>query len=301
MAGYKPALQKMPFPYIDEIKELNETTRKEATGSFIKLSAGITHYELGGDQNSKHVVLVHGFSVPYFIYDPTFKFLAKSGFRVLRYDLFGRGWSDRPRVEYDIHLFIKQLKDLLDALDFKQVNLIGLSVGGPITAAYINKYPENVSKHVLIDPAGGKRILLSRVLEAVKLPIFGELALGLFGSGNILKSLASDLFDPKLVEHFQAQYKVQMQFKGFKQAILSTMRNNMLESFYEVYEKVGKLQKPTLLFWGKNDATVPFEDSRIILDAIPHTEFNAIENCGHIPHYEKPEIVNPILREFLSR
>jgi pimeloyl-ACP methyl ester carboxylesterase len=37
------------------------------------------------------------------------------------------------------------------------------------------------------------------------------------------------------------------------------------------------------------------------MKAIPHAEFHAIENCGHIPHYEKPEIINPILLEFLSK
>jgi len=291
----------MPFPYVGETKELNESTRKEADGSFIALTDGVTHYELGGPENGKPVVLVHGFSVPYFIYDPTFEFLVNSGFRVLRYDLIGRGFSDRPRVAYDIHLFVRQLKDLLYALEFRQVNLIGLSIGGPITASFISQHPHYVSKYVLIDPAGAKRITLSWLLEAMKLPIFGELALGLFGSGNMVKNIASDLFNPELVKHFQSQFKIQMQYKGFKQAILSTMRNNMLESFYETYAQVGMLKKPTLLFWGKNDATTPFENSRLLLKAFPHAEFHAMENCGHIPHYERPEIVNQILLEFLSK
>ena len=291
----------MPFPYLDETKELNESTRKEADGSFIRLADGVTHYELGGPENGKTVVLVHGFSVPYFIYDPTFEFLINSGFRVLRYDLIGRGFSDRPRVAYDIHLFVRQLKDLLDALKLKEVNLIGLSMGGPITASFISQNPQVVSKHVLIDPAGAKQITLSWLLETTKLPLVGELAHALFGSGNIVKAIASEIFHPKLVEHFQSQYKIQMQYKGFKRAILSTMRNNMFESFYETYIRVGKLQKPTLLFWGRNDATVPFEDSRMILNALPHAQFHTIENCGHIPHYEKPDVVNPILFEFLSK
>lgn len=291
----------MPFPYVDETEELNKTTREDARGLFVTLSDGVTHYELSGDTNGSRVVLVHGFSVPSFIYDPTFEFLGKSGFRVLRYDLFGRGWSDRPLANYNIHFFVKQLKELLDALDFKQINLIGLSMGGPITTAFINEYPEYVCKHVLIDPLGAKRVSLGWLLEAVKLPVFGELLLGLFGSERMVKNIASDLFDPKLAEHFQAQFKIQMQYKGFKRAILSTLRNNMLESFYETFERVGRLKKATLIFWGKNDTTVPFEDSRIILQALPHAEFHAIENCGHIPHYEKPEIINPILLEFLSK
>ena len=290
----------MPFPYLDETKELNESSRKEADGSFITLSDGVTHYELSGPEYGKPVVLVHGFSVPYFIYDTTFDFLTKSGFRVLRYDLIGRGWSDRPRAAYGINLFIRQLKDLLDALNLERVNLIGLSMGGPITASFIDKYPDYVSSHVLIDPIGAKRVSLGWLLEATKLPIVGELALGLFGSGNMVRNIASDLFDPELVKHFQSQFRVQMQYKGFKRAILSTMRNKMLESFYETYERVGRMQKPTLLFWGKNDTTAQFEDSKIIMHVMPHSEFHAIENCGHIPHYEKPEIINPILLEFLS-
>ncbi len=291
----------MSFPYAGETKELNESTRKEADGSFIALAGGMTHYELSGPENGRTVALVHGFSVPYFIFDATFDFLVNSGFRVLRYDLLGRGFSDRPNVKYDIHLFTQQLKDLLDALRLTPVNLLGLSMGGAITAAFINRHPEYVSKHILIDPAGAQRVELSWLLEALKMPILGELALGLLGSGNLVKNIARDLFDPRSVEHFQEQYKIQMQYKGFKRAILSTMRSGMLESFLETYVQIGKLQKSTLLFWGRNDTTVPFENSEILRKALPHAEFHAIENCGHIPHYEKPEIVNPILMEFLSK
>jgi pimeloyl-ACP methyl ester carboxylesterase len=109
------------------------------------------------------------------------------------------------------------------------------------------------------------------------------------------------MFDQRIVEYFQNQYKIQMKFKGFKSAILSTIRNGMLESFYETYARVGELKKPTLLFWGRQDKTVPFEHSQSVMQAIPHAEFHVIENCGHIPHYEKPEVVNPILLEFLSK
>jgi pimeloyl-ACP methyl ester carboxylesterase len=55
-----------------------------------------------------------------------------------------------------------------------------------------------------------------------------------------------------------------------------------------------------LLFWGKDDKTVPFKHSDDIRAAIPQTQFHAIDNCSHIPHYEKPDEVNPILLEFLS-
>ncbi len=74
----------------------------------------------------------------------------------------------------------------------------------------------------------------------------------------------------------------------------------MLDPFLDVYKRIGKMGKPVLLFWGRKDPTVPFEHSDILQTAMPHMEFHAIENSGHIPHYEKPEEVNPILLQFLK-
>jgi pimeloyl-ACP methyl ester carboxylesterase len=290
----------MTFPYLGENKDLNDIARKEASGAFISLSDGVTHYELRGDENAQTIVFVHGFSVPYFIFDPTFDFLFGAGFRVLRYDLFGRGFSDRPRVKYDIHLFVRQLKELLDALNIKQASVIGLSMGGAISTAFTSSHSGYVIKHVMIDPAGAEKIELPLAVKTAKIPVLGDLLFGLMGSGNMVKGLASDVLDKKLVERFQEQYKTQMQFKGFKRAILSSMRNGMLDSFYETYQRAGQLKKPTLLFWGRQDATVPYDHSAKIMRAIPHAEFHTIENCGHIPHYEKPELVNSILLDFLS-
>jgi len=292
----------MPFPYRDETKELDDEARKLAGGSFVKLPDGVTHYELSNLESESAVILIHGFSVPYFIYDPTFDFLTRSGFCVLRYDLFGRGYSDRSHVRYNIDLFVQQLADLLDALRFvSPVSLVGLSMGGPVASAFTIRHPERVDKLVLIDPVGAKPILLSPLLKAAKIPLVAETILGLVGSEGMVKSVANDFFDPALVEHFQSQYKIQMQYKGFKRAILSTIRNGMLDSFMNVYEELGKMDKRVLLFWGRNDNTVPFEQSNDLRAALPNVQFHAIENCGHIPHYERPEEVNPILLKFLGK
>jgi len=292
----------MPFPYRGETKELNDETRKTAGGSFIPLSGGITHYEIGGNEAGDVVVLVHGFSVPYFIYGPTFDFLTRSGFRVLRYDLFGRGFSDRPDTRYNIDLFVKQLSDLLDAFRVSRpVNLVGLSMGGPITATFTARHPEQVKSLTLIDPAGARPIALTPLLKAVKIPFIAEAILSLMGGEPIVERNAKDFFDPNLVEHFKAQYRVQMQHKGFLRAILSTIRNGMLDSFLDIYRQIGKMEKSVLLFWGRDDKTVPFENSVDLCAAIPNVEFHIIQKCGHIPHYEKPDEFNPILLEFLKR
>ena len=292
----------MFFPYRDETKELNDETRRSAEGSFLQLQDGITHYELGGDENGEPVILIHGFSVPYFIFDPTFEFLRRVGFRALRYDLFGRGYSDRPHTQYNLEFFLRQLADLLQALSIKRpVNLIGLSTGGPIASAFTVSHPQQVDKLVLIDPVGAKPLRFSPMINALKIPLLAEAVLSLVSNDALINGASKDFFDPAFVEYFKSNYKVQMQFKGFRRALLSTFRSNMLGSFIEVYEQLGKMAKDILLLWGRNDITVPFEHSSALCNVLPNVQFHVIENGGHVPHYEKPDEINPILLEFLRK
>ncbi len=90
------------FLYLDSEKAiLNDEVRSGLPGQFVELSRGMVHYELAGPDDAHMVVLVHGFSVPYYVWDPTFDALVGAEFRVLRFDLYGRGYSDRPNLEYN--------------------------------------------------------------------------------------------------------------------------------------------------------------------------------------------------------
>jgi len=65
------------YLYLDEEKTtLDDEIRAALPGQFVELSDGVVHYELAGPENGPTVVLVHGFSVPYYVWDPTFDALA---------------------------------------------------------------------------------------------------------------------------------------------------------------------------------------------------------------------------------
>jgi pimeloyl-ACP methyl ester carboxylesterase len=290
------------YSFRSETRELDEEARRLTDGSYVKLSDGVTHYELCNPAGNPTVVLVHGFSVPYYIYDPTFEFLTRNGFRALRYDLLGRGFSDRPDVSYDIDLFVRQLTDLLDALGMiEPVTLVGLSMGGPITATFTARYPRRVARLILIDPAGTKNLFFAPLLKGATAPGIGERLLNLAGNGGIIRTIASDIYDGRLTEHFVQRYMVQVQYKGFRNAILSTVRNNVIGCCIETYRQVGSLNKPVLLIWGRHDTTVPLRHSDKLRTVLPGVEFHIIEDCSHIPHYERPGETNAILLDFLRK
>ena len=137
---------------------LDDASRAGTTGAYVQLGEGRVHYEMAGPATAPPVLLVHGFSVPSYIYDPTFAALVAAGHRVIRFDLYGRGTSDRPRGNYDIRRFTSQIDELLTALKVQgPVDLVGLSMGGAVAAAYTVEQPGRVRRLVLIDPMASSR------------------------------------------------------------------------------------------------------------------------------------------------
>jgi pimeloyl-ACP methyl ester carboxylesterase len=244
--------------------------------------------------------LVHGFSVPYFIWDPTWEALLSAGYRVLRYDLFGRGYSDRPFASNDLAFFTQQLHDLLDVLGFKEIHaVLGLSMGGVIAANFVVAYPERASKLGLFDPAGFPT-KVPWYLRLLQIPVLGEVFFSMVGESMFRQLAGNDFYDPAHIEQFADQFMLQMPFKGFRRSLLSTMRSDILAQGELVYKKLGKMDIPVLLVWGEQDQTVPFEHSKRLVEVVPQVEFHPIPKSGHIPHYEHADQVNPILMGFLK-
>jgi len=294
-------MEKRGIIYRGETRFLDADIRSSAPGYFIELSDGFVHYQWGGDPEAQTVILVPGFSVPYQIWDPTYTALLDAGNRALRYDLFGRGFSDRPDLRYDFDLFDRQLTELLEALDVSRpIDLVGLSMGGAISLVFADRHPGWIRKICLLDPAG---LPWAQSLPArlVKAPILGELVMGLLGSRILINNLADYFFGNHEYMGLKDAFLDQMQFVGFKRALLSTLRSGVTTGARQAYARVGKLDFPVLLVWGQEDQVVPFELSERVIELIPRAEFHAIKNAAHAPHYECPEIVNPLLVDFLTR
>jgi pimeloyl-ACP methyl ester carboxylesterase len=275
-----------------ETKTMNEAARKDASGKFIQLTAGITHYDEGGTDTGRVVILVHGFSVPYHIWDGTYDSLIQAGFHVIRYDEFGRGFSDRPDVIYDPVLYRTQLFDLITSLKLKTpASLAGVSFGGAVVSDFVVHYPQLIDKIILVDPVYNfGKIDDPEIIANYKMATGHE------------KQATGQLDDFKYPEQFPGwvdKYKVQMQYKGFRHALISTRNNYSKDSIISNYRVLGSLQKKILLIWGKEDQTVPFQYSdslRKILSA----DFFPVDDARHLPYLEKPLLVNQKIISFLK-
>jgi pimeloyl-ACP methyl ester carboxylesterase len=282
-----------------EHEELTDAVRRGAAGSFIHLSDGNTHYELAGPESGRVVVLIHGFSVPYYLWDQTFDPLVKAGFRVLRYDLYGRGFSDRPHVHYNAELYDRQLADLLTALHLQTpADLVGSSMGGPIAVTFAARHPEKVRALALLDPG----YFDGRPLPwPIRAPVVGEYIACVEVVPSLAEGQKEDFVHPERYADYFAKYPEQLRYKGFRRAILSTIRDYLSADVRPDFRRMGESHKPVMLVWGKLDKDVPFEVSNDVRHDIPQAEFYPLENAAHVGFYESPEIVNPMLVAFLNR
>lgn len=295
-----------------ERTELTNAVRASTGGSYAALAlpqgagsssvtpaVAFTHYELAGPANAQTVVLVHGFSVPYYVWDPMFAALVREGFRVLRYDLYGRGYSDRPDVRYDADLFDRQLLNLLGALQITApVDIAGLSMGGPIVTTFAVRHPERVRSLLLFDPA----VKAGVVPLTLRMPLLGEFNMDVFRTPHAAEDQLSDFSHPERFPDWPQRYMPQMQIKGFRRALLSTIRNYSPRDKVQDFAQYGRSGKPALLVWGREDKTTPFAElSAMARQAIPQAEFHPIDDAAHIPFMEKLDVVIPVTIEFLRR
>ena len=280
-----------------EQRDLDTAVRQSAPGQFITLGDGVTHYDVAGPDSGQRVVLVHGFSVPYYIWDSTTTALTGAGFRVARYDYFGRGFSDRPDVPYTPDLFDRQLLQLLDSLGWRgPVDVVGLSMGGPVSATFITRHPERARSLTLVDPAAGPPTVPPVIF---RVPLLGTALWQALAMPGMADGQLTDFVEPAKWPDWTNRYRVQMEFRGFGRALLSTLNEAKDVSLDSVYARVGAARIPTLLIWGTEDSTVSIRHADGVRNAIPQAQFHPIERAGHLPHMERTDVVNPLLIEFL--
>jgi pimeloyl-ACP methyl ester carboxylesterase len=141
----------------------------------------------------------------------------------------------------------------------------------------------------------------SKEIFPLNLPLIGEYITAVYlAPFKLPKVQLDDFYNPERFPDWEEKYRDQLQYKGFRKAILSTIRDTPNISGIKEYRSLEQLDLPILLIWGKEDKSIPYEDMELIKSALPDLEFHPIEDAAHLPHYEQPGIVNPILLNFLT-
>ncbi len=284
------------------LKPLNDEARSKAPGAFAELSDGQIHYRLEGPDDGPLVVLVHGFSTPNFIYEQNVEALNAAGVRTLRFDHFGRGWSDRPSGKYDVDFYDRSLVELLDHLKVDEpFGLAGLSMGGPIVAEFTARHPERVNKLVLLVPAGLDLAGAdSGAAKLVATPVIGDFIWRMFGKGILLGDPQYDESALASENRLRGDVTEQFQYRGYLQSLLSSLRHMPMSAREETFERVAETGIPVMAIYGAKDETVLISSAERLQGLIPDADVRVIEDGEHGLNYQHHQIVNPWLVDFFA-
>jgi pimeloyl-ACP methyl ester carboxylesterase len=273
--------------------------RAKAQGNYVSLSDGVTHYQIHGPDNGQTVILIHGMTIPMWTWDFQVPALVKAGFRVVVYDHYGRGYSDRPHIEYNQELYLRQLCELLDILKINsKVHLIGSSMGGAIAINFAAHYPQRVQKIVLFSPLFNGGLQRANIFRP---KLIGEFMMRVVGISYFLNRCVSYYKGTERAEHYKQLFREQISYKGFEYSFLNLFRTNALGDYREAYSSVAITNKPVLLFCGSDDPEISVQMMTELKRLIPYTQVHILEGVGHgISLHLDTDRVHPILVSFLK-
>ena len=180
-----------------------------------------------------------------------------------------------------------RLKTYLD--EFVQrppYHLVGSSLGGQVCLTLAAKYPEIVSKIVLIAPSGlfGDENL--PMIEGVRRSNYDSLVKSVFHRRS---HFAADSLVRAIEQKFQS--------RRWKKGVLRTLRGTVGHSVAGLLEEV---RQPTLVIWGADDQVISdVPGSMTAANRLVAGRQVLIPKCGHAPQIEKSRLVNTLIDKFL--
>ena len=269
-------------------------------GAFVDLAAGRTYYELDEPSGKPLLICIHGWSTASYAWrELRPKFQAK-GYRVLTYDLYGRGYSERPPGKQSVEFFTQHLSELLERLQLDQVqlNVAGYSMGGAIAARFVSERLERVDRLLLIAPAG----------TYVKLPVIRFVARNLPTVFDpVFYALASDRLSKEFREQAQnhlhndaVKYVLERQlgelnYQGYLPALLSSLKGVLAKRMAAEHRKIAGSNVAVRAIFAGKDATITHPWAKKRFDRWNRNSASGtFEDAGHGVAYTH---VNPIMVE----
>jgi pimeloyl-ACP methyl ester carboxylesterase len=259
---------------------MNATTGKEVLAGAVPVS----YVELG---EGAPILYLHGAAGP--VPDaPFLKLLAAHG-RVIAPVHPGFGHAVLPDWMDSIDDLSYVYLDLLDALDLRDVTVIGHSMGGWLAAEIAVKSTARIARLILVDAVGIK--VSDRNTRDI---------------ADIFATAPADL--QKLVYHDLAKAPDLSKFSDEAMEIVARNREASALYLWEPYahnpklpRRLHRIKVPVLFIWGESDGLVTPAYGRAFSERVPGSRFEVVANAGHVPQAEQPDAFVNLVTGFIGK
>ncbi|NDC41273.1 MAG: alpha/beta hydrolase [Chitinophagia bacterium] len=252
------------------------------------------------------LVFVHGLANYAPVWHKNIEGLRKH-FRCVAVDLPGNGLSDRNEHRFSMMFFACCLKEFIDQLGLKNVSLVGHSMGGQIAITTTLMFPNHVQNLFLLAPAGLEAFSpLEKTMYYTTLHFMDYLTQE---ESNLRRTMESSFYQIPTQGAEMINELIRLLRKDnmhYYRKMIDACIKSMLEN--EVYSLLPKIEQPTHVFFGLQDALIPnklihhTDVAKMATDAIKkmrQAELHLFAHCGHFVQWEKATEVNKIIAEFL--
>jgi pimeloyl-ACP methyl ester carboxylesterase len=215
-------------------------------------------------------------------------------YRTYALDFWGFGESGKKRETYAVSDFVSLVDQFMEQLGIVHAPLVGHSMGGTVSLSVAIKYPERVSKVVVV----GSPIIGSSLAPLLKLSGYRPIAfmlfnmMGVFRTGMRLYSpyICRDPRFPDMMDRDLSRTTVE----SFLRSIASLRRTDLIPLLSQV-------KVPTMGMYGDKDVIVHPLQWQPLLTGVPHSVVERFPTAGHFIMLEEPNSFSQKLKAFLDQ
>jgi 3-oxoadipate enol-lactonase len=235
------------------------------------------------------VLLIHAFPLNHTMWEPQFASLTPH-FRVIAPDIRGFGES-QPPSPWTMEGMADDLNDLLKRLGIDSCAVAGVSLGGYIALPFWSKYPQRIRQLVLANTR-------ARADNETEKAARNEMIAAIQQNGT---AILPDRMLPRLLKPNSPQRVVAVVRKMIEEVTPSAATHavSAMRDRVDFSSAVHRINCPTMVVAGEQDAIIRSEDSRALADSIPGCRFVEVPHSGHLSNLENPGEFNRALLEFL--
>lgn len=258
-------------------------------------------------KGSETILFIHGLAS----YIPAWKKNItdlQSEYRCVAIDLPGYGKSSKGNFNVSMDFFADVIFDFCTAMNIKNIVLAGHSMGGQIAISTALKYPDLVTKMILIAPAGfetfnkGQRQWFRDVMtvDGVRLTTVEQIRVNYAYNFYDMPDDAQFMVDDRI------NIRAASDFSAYCYHITQGV-NAMVDS--PVFDFLHLVKQPTLCVFGANDNLIPnrflnggptAKFAKAGAEKMPNCTLQMIDKAGHFVMFEKPNDVNNLMKSFLK-
>jgi 4,5:9,10-diseco-3-hydroxy-5,9,17-trioxoandrosta-1(10),2-diene-4-oate hydrolase len=252
------------------------------------------HYHEQGE--GPVVIFLHGAgggASGYSNFKGNFPAFASAGFRCIVPDMLGFGLSTKPDIPmYDLDFFVAGLKGLIDALQLRDVTLLGNSLGGAIALGHALAHPADVQRLILMAPGGVEELDTYLAMPGIA-NMFAIYKSGRTGADAMRAVMEMQLFDPSLLSDEIINERAPI-------AATQTQAARSVMKVPNMTERLAELRCPIFGFWGVNDSFNPVGGAMKIVEHAPNARIVLVNRCGHWVQVEHQAMFNRQCIDFLQ-